>query len=105
MNWRNRTVLLVLLLLYSISDISGSTWRIPATEVKYQIAENSPPGQILGIVSGSSVQKSVTNSLGAPSQFFHLDPDSSELTLKSEMDAEKMCALATRRDDEKSRCL
>ncbi|EUB61026.1 Protocadherin gamma-A4 [Echinococcus granulosus] len=79
----------------------SSSWRIPATEVKYRFSENSPPGQILGNVAGSAPQKSVTYAFGAPSQLFHLDPVTSELSLKAEIDAEKLCGLATWRDDEK----
>lgn len=105
MTMRIRQISLILLVMFSIPDIQASTWRIPATEVKYRLAENSPPGHILGIVVGTTPQKSVTNALGAPSQFFHLDPLTSELSSKTEIDAEKLCALATRREDEKGRSL
>ncbi|KAM3182894.1 hypothetical protein ACTXT7_011433 [Hymenolepis weldensis] len=101
MTGQNRFVSLILLILFQMPDIQGSTWRIPATEVKYRLPENSPPGQILGTVAGPSPQKGVTNALGAPSQFFQLDPITSELSLKAEIDAEKLCALTTKRDDEK----
>ncbi|KAM7532960.1 hypothetical protein Aperf_G00000126853 [Anoplocephala perfoliata] len=101
MAMRFRQISLIFFIMLSIPDIQASTWRIPATEVKYRIAENSPPGHILGVVVGTIPQKSVTNALGAPSQFFHLDPVTSELSLKTEIDAEKLCALASRREDEK----
>lgn len=101
MTRRNRFVSLILLILFLMPGIQASTWRIPATEVKYRLAENSPPGQILGTVAGPSPQKGVTNALGAPSRFFQLDPITSELSLKAEIDAEKLCALTTKRDDEK----
>ncbi|VDD81788.1 unnamed protein product [Mesocestoides corti] len=91
----------VLIVLACFRCPSPHGWRIPATEVRYKLAENSPPGHFLGAVAGSSPQKGVTNSFGAPSQLFQLDPLTSELYLKSEIDAEKLCALATRREDEK----
>ncbi|VDO04637.1 unnamed protein product [Rodentolepis nana] len=105
MTGRNRSISLILFIIFLIPDIHTSTWRIPATEVKHKLKENSQPGQIIGIVTGLSSQKSVTNALGAPSQFFQLDPITRELSLKTEIDAEKLCALATRRDDDKGRSL
>lgn len=82
------------------SAIAAGAWRIPASEVNYRLDENSHPGTVLGIVAGSAPQSSVTYSFGAPSQLFRLDNVTSELSLKSELDAEKLCALATRREDE-----
>lgn len=79
----------------------ASSWRIPATEVKYRLEENRPPGHVLGIVASSAPQKSAINAFGAPSQLFHLDPITSELSLKAEIDAEKLCNLASWRDDKK----
>lgn len=75
-----------------------SVWRIPETEVKYEVAENSPIGHTLGIVAGPAPQSSVNYAFGAPSPLFELDASTSTLSLKAELDAERLCAIATRRE-------
>ena len=87
-------------LLFYLPILLATSWRIPATDVRYKLAENSPKGHLLGTVAGPAPQNGFRNAFGAPSQLFHLDPTTSELSVKAEIDAEKLCALATRRDDE-----
>lgn len=87
-------------LLTCLPNLFASSWRIPATELKFKLPENSPVGHILGNAAGPALQNGITNAFGAPSQLFHLNSVTSELSVKAEIDAEKLCALAMRREDE-----
>lgn len=88
-----------LLLVLCLHHTFAQAWRIPASSVKYQILEGSPVGSVLGVVSEQNSNKGLSFSFGAPSQLFHVHMLTSELTLKAELDAEKLCALANRRGE------